>query len=345
MDSAWVYLPKMRKMKKVLFFSSIGIVLVLAVILLYFFAGKAPQTQEITWGVNFSKKHAAALGLNWKEVYAALLDDLGVKHIKVSLDWDELEPRKDEFVFNDADWQVNEAEKRNAKLLLVIGMKTMRWPECHLPEWARELSKQEQQREILELLEVIMKRYKDSSSLWAWQVENEPLFPFGDCPWVDRDFLQKEVELVKSLDSKHSVVISDSGELSFWIRAANIGDKASTTMYRKVWFHEIGRYIEYPLPSVFYGRKAQIIKTLFGKEVIVGELQAEPWGPGKLLYDTTVEEQTRAFDIAQFRKNIEFAKRTGLSEFYLWGVEWWYWRKEKASDPIFWQEAKSLFRN
>jgi hypothetical protein len=139
------------------------------------------------------------------------------------------------------------------------------------------------------------------------------------------------------------VIVSDSGELSFWIQVGRIGDIASTTMYRKVWFHEIGRYVEYPLPPVFYGRKAQIIKTLFDKEVIVGELQAEPWGPEKLLYDTTVEEQDAAFDLAQFRKNIAFAKQTGLKEFYLWGAEWWYWRMKGVGDSDFWDEAHKLF--
>lgn len=312
-------------------------------VFLFLLMGKVQEVEKIVWGVNFSKKHAENLGLNWKAAYTALFDELEVKRLKISLDWDELEPQKDMLFFDDGDWQIAEAEKRGVKLLLVVGMKTMRWPECHLPKWVIGLSKKEQQKEILELLEEIVKRYKNSSAVWAWHVENEPLLPFGECPWRDRKFLKKEVELVKSLDPNHPVIISDSGEFSFWVQSARIGDIVSTTMYRKVWFGEIGRYVKYPLPPVFYGRKAQLIKTLFGKDVIVGELQAEPWGSGKLLYDTTIEEQNKAFDIAQFRKNIEFAKRTGLSEFYLWGAEWWFWRKEKAGDPTFWDEARSLF--
>ena len=330
-------------MKKVLRFFLFGLVGLLGVFLFYLFVGSVPQAKEITWGVNFSKKHAAALGLDWRATYSALLDDLGVKRLKVSLDWDELAPERGEFSFRDADWQVAEAKKRNAELLLVVGMKTMRWPECHMPEWAKGLTKREQQEEILKLLETVVQRYKDSPALYAWQVENEPLFRFGDCPWRDLRFLKKEVAFVKTLDPNHPVVISDSGELSLWIQASRIGDRVSTTMYRKVWFHEISRYVEYPLPPVFYARKAQIIKTFFKKEVIVGELQAEPWGPGKLLYDTALEEQDKAFDLAQFRKNIVYAKRSGLSEFYLWGAEWWYWRDKFASDATFWQEAQKLF--
>src|SRR3989344_2296708 len=330
-------------MKKMIMFFLFFLLGATVIALLHFFVGSTSQAKEVRWGVNFSAKHAAALGLNWQVVYTALLDELQVKRLKVSLDWDSLESERGTFSFANADWFVAEAEQRNAQLILVVGMKTMRWPECHLPEWAKGLPKEEQQQEILELLEALVARYKDAPALAKWQVENEPLFKFGDCPWVDRKFLEKEVELVKSLDADHPIVMSDSGELSFWIRAARIGDVVSTTMYRKVWFHEIDRYVTYPLPAVFYARKAGYIDTFFGKEVIVGELQAEPWGPGRLLYDTTMEEQDRAFDMAQFQKNIEFARQTGMQEFYLWGAEWWYWRKENGNDDSFWTEARKLF--
>ena len=223
----------------------------LGIVALYLFVGRVSPAQEIQWGVNFSQKQATALGLDWRAAYAALLDDLEVRKLKVSLDWNELEQAKDAFSFDDTDWQAREAEKRDAKLLLVMGMKTMRWPECHMPEWAKELSKEEQQKEILALLEAVVNRYKDSPALSEWQVENESLLKFGNCPWRDRKFLEKEVELVKSLDPNHPVVVSDSGELSLWVQAAKIGDIVSTTMYRKVWFHEIDRYVEYPLPPVF----------------------------------------------------------------------------------------------
>ncbi len=114
-------------------------------------------------------------------------------------------------------------------------------------------------------------------------------------------------------------------------------------MYRKVWFHEFSRYVTYPLPSAFYGRKAQAIRMLFSKDTIGGELQAEPWAPGKLLHESTIEEQNAAFDLAQFRENIEFARQTGIAEHYLWGAEWWYWRMTVAQDSTFWNEAKNLF--
>ena len=102
-----------------------------------------------------------------------------------------------------------------------MGMKSPRWPECHIPAWANDLDKEKQQAKILNLIEKIILRYRDSSMIKYWQVENEPFFPFGDCPWRDRKFLKKEIELVKQLDAqKRPVIISDSGEGSLWIAAA-----------------------------------------------------------------------------------------------------------------------------
>ncbi|MDI6602674.1 MAG: beta-galactosidase [Patescibacteria group bacterium] len=323
------------------------ILLILLIIILlflgYFFVGIPPEAEKIIWGVNFSQKHTQFLGLDWQKTYLALLDDLGTKNLKVAVHWDLLEPAKGEYNFEDLDWQIEKAEEKGVKLLLVIGMKSGRWPECHIPLWAKNLSKEEQQKEILEMIEKIILRYRDSPSINYWQVENEPFFPFGECPWVDKKFLKKEIELVKSLDfQKRPILISDSGEGSFWIKAARFGDIVGTTMYEKIWFRQLGFYIHYPFPPTFYWRKAQIIKKFFGKKVICIELQAEPWGPA-LLYDLPLEEQKKTMNLEQFKNNIEFAKKTGLKEFYLWGAEWWYWLKIKQNQPEIWEEVKKLF--
>ena len=330
-------------MRRILKYFLFGILAFLLLIFCYLFIGTPPQAKEISWGVNFSQKHAQNLGLDWKETYSALLDDLKVKNIKLITHWDLIELNEGKYYFEDLDWQIKKAEEKDARLLLVIGMKTGRWPECHIPEWAKNLNKEEQQKEILEMIEEVVLRYRERVSVWAWQVENEPFFPFGECPWVDKNFLKKEIDLVKSLDSQsRPIVISDSGEGSLWVNAAKFGDIVGTTLYKKVWFRQLGNYIYYPFPPTFYWRKAQLIEKIFNKKVVVIELQAEPWGP-KLLYESPLEEQEKTMNLERFKANIEFAKKTGLDEFYLWGGEWWYWLKEKQNKPEIWNEAKKLF--
>ena len=326
-------------------FIKIGIIILVVLLLsgsVFLFVGSVPQDQEISWGVNFSKKHTVNLGLDWQATYLALLDDLGVRHLKIAAHWDDIHPNKDEFSFSALDWQMEEAGLRGADVLLVIGMKTPRWPECHIPSWAEYIGKEAQQEAILVMLEKVVERYKDNPALSAWQVENEPFFIFGTCPWKDDDFLEKEVELVHSLDPNHPIIISDSGEFSFWTGAARIGDIVGTTMYRKVWFAKFGMYVSYPFPSVYYARKANIIQALFGKKVIGVEVQAEPWGP-RLMYDTSMEEQRKTMTKEKFLENIEFAKNTGFDTLYLWGGEWWYWMREVQGEEGIWNEARKVF--
>jgi len=342
----------MKRFFKQLF---ISLIIIIFLFILYLFMGTPQKISQISWGVNFSQKHAQNLGLDWRKAYLALLEDLNVKNIKLAAHWDFIEPEKDQYFFEDLDWQIEKAREKEAKIIMVIGMKTGRWPECHLPDWAHNLEKKEQQKEILKLLEQIVLRYKDSPVIKYWQVENEMFFPFGECPWTDKGFLKEEIKLVKSLNEDRKILISDSGEGSFWIQAAQLGDIVGTTMYRKVWFsfswekrlipffpQDLGFYISYPFPPTFYWKKTQIIKKLFQKEVICVEFQAEPWG-SKLLYDSPLKEQEKTMNLEQFRKNVEFARKTGLSEFYFWGAEWWYWMKEKQNQPEIWQEAKTLF--
>ncbi len=330
-------------MKKIFKWLLFLFALLVLTIFLFLFIGKAPLAKEIKWGVNFSSKYTKLLGLDWQKAYLAMFDDLGAKRIKLITYWDDLEAQQGEYFFNDLDWQTQEAEKRGVEMLLVMGMKTPRWPECHLPQWAINLPKQEQQEAILDLIKSIVLRYQDSSLIRGWQVENEPFFPFGECPWSDKEFVKKEIELVKSLDKQQRpVLISDSGENSFWLKPAQLGDVVGITLYQNVWNHEMKRYIDYPLPPVFYFRKAKLIEKLFQKKVICVELQLEPWGP-VLIYDLSLEDQMRTMNLAQFKENIDFARKTGLDEFYTWGNEWWYWLKEKHNQPEIWNEAKKLF--
>jgi len=40
---------------------------------------------------------------------------------------------------------------------------------------------------------------------------------------------------------------------------------------------------------------------------------------------------------------VRFAEGTGMREVYLWGAEYWYYRKVKLHDPSLWNVAKEEF--
>ena len=309
----------------------------------YFFIGFSRPVENMTWGVDFSVKQTEFLKLDAKETYLAILDDLRAKNVKIAVYWDLIEKEDGKYDFEELDWQMREAEKRDAQVILAVGMKVPHWPECHLPQWALNEDKAGQQEDILKMLKTVVSRYKDSPSLAGWQVENEPLFKFGACPWYDEDFWRREIAFVKLNDPDHPIITTDSGELSLWLRSSVSGaDVVGITTYRKVWQQQLRAYVSYPLPAVFYQRRAEIVKKIFKKDVIGTELQAEPWCANSIM-NSSLKEQEKTMNLSQFKKNVDFARKTGIDTFYFWGAEWWYYMKTVNSDPAIWDEAKKLF--
>lgn len=314
------------------------IILLLVGALAYLGRATADPQRKITWGATFEKDFAQKLGLSWQEAYLAIFDDLKIKKIRLAARWSAIEPEKNKFNFTDLDWQISEAGKRNAKVILAVGYKLPRWPECHNPEWSKDL-----RTDLFSYLERVIGRYKDNPAIFAWQVENEPFLPFGECPAFDVNLLDEEIALVKKLDSR-PIIITDSGELSLWVRAAKRGDIFGTTLYRWVWNQYLGSY-KYPIPPSFFRLKERITRWFVGQEktFVVIELQGEPW-THKQIYEISVAEQLLLLPLNEFNEIIDYAKRTGFNEYYLWGAEWWYYLS-KNGHPEYWERVKQLISN
>jgi len=292
------------------------------------------------YGVTFSKKFASQLGLDWRQAYTAILDDLGAKNIRLPIYWDDIEKVKGQYDFSDYDYLFAEGDKRGVSFIASIGWRLPRWPECHAPSWTNSLPTSDTQKEVLDMLKVTVEHYKVEPGIVYWQVENEPLLDtFGLCPHSDEDFLRQEVALVKSLDSR-PIIVSASGELSSWRTESRIGDIFATTMYRVVWGPVTG-YFRYPWPDWFYSLKANLA-NIDPSRRFVAELQAEPWVPNGTLADQPLLESYKSFDIEQFKANVQYADNVGFAKVYLWGVEWWYYNSLHGH-PEYWQLAKTLF--
>src|SRR3989338_8065519 len=107
-----------RLVKRIVFV----VILVCVVIVAYLvIPGTAAPAKDITWGVTFTKSYAQYLGLDWRQVYWATLDDLKIKAIRIGINWDEIEAERGNFYFADYDWMMDEAEKRGIAILPAIG--------------------------------------------------------------------------------------------------------------------------------------------------------------------------------------------------------------------------------
>ena len=71
--------------------------------LLFIFLLRPPYgiSQNIKWGMAFSKPFAVALGLDWEESYLAILDDLKPKSLRLPIYWQDVEPQAGEYFFDD----------------------------------------------------------------------------------------------------------------------------------------------------------------------------------------------------------------------------------------------------
>ena len=242
-------------------------------------------------------------------MYRDILDDLGVQRIRLAAYWDEIEPEPNHFFWDDLEWQVTEASKRGAEIVLAVGGRLPRWPECHYPTWAKDLSQKDREEEILKYMEETIKRYRDQDNIVAWQVENEPFLPhFGECPDLNKEFLDKEIALVRSLD-KRPILLTDSGELSVWVPAAKRADIFGTTMYRDTYSEVLDRYIHYPIEPGFFRFKRNIVRLFANPEKwIVVELKAEPWGP-RPFQELSRAERDKTMNLEKFKEMLEFSRQ------------------------------------
>jgi hypothetical protein len=303
-----------------------------------------PQVQNPNYGVSFSIKYAEELSLDWKQTFTALLDDMQIRNFRLMSYWDEVEPSQGTYNFKDLDWQMNEAAKRGAKVSLAVGMRQPRWPECHKPNWLGKLSKDEQDQALFDFNAAVVNHYKTFPALSSYQMENESLNSwFGACTKADLDQprLVKEFAAIKKLDPNHPLYMSLSDETGLPI-GTPVPDKYGFSIYRIVWNNKTGPlkfYITYPATAWFHRTRAWWIHTFKHRETFVHELQMEPWGPTATV-NMTVEQQNESMSPEQIHKNFVFGRRAGMKDIYVWGGEWWYWRKTKFNDPSIWNAAK-----
>ncbi len=342
-----------RLLKKLFSLKLVRLVVVLLVLVIFvpfilFYILKPVPSKEITYGVTFSNKYSQQLGQNWKDAYLKIVDDLKVKNMRLIVYWDDVEQIKNRYNYSDISWQLDEAQKRNINVILAIGYKVPRYPECFAPVWWKQLSnKTQKENELYAYINETVTQLKKYSAIKMWQVENEPFWPFGECEKADRSVVENEIKVARSVD-RRPILVQDSGEGGFWAPTYKLGDYLGISMYRKIWYDFWGLfmnhfiYFQYPLAHWTYKIKANLVGVPVDK-IIVTELQGEPWGP-VINSSLTDEEKDKTMSKTDFIETISYAQKTGFKNLYLWGVEWWLWEKEVNNNSYYWDTAKALMQ-
>jgi len=300
--------------------------------------------KDPVFGVTFSRERSEEFGLDWKANFLALLDDMKLKHFRLMSYWDAGEPSQGQFDFGDLDWMMTQAAKRGATVSLSIGLRQPRWPECHQPDWARQLAGNAWKQALYAYMEVVAKRYRSNPALESWQLENEAVNTwFGECGAPDYQRLHEEFGLLKQWDPKHPIIMSLSDEHGLPIFTP-VPDEYGFSVYRIV-YNTFGPhfYTYYPAPLWYHRLRAAIITLMYHKPIIIHELQMEPWGPEDTK-NLSIAEQNKSMSAQQIDGNFTFAEKIGLQKIDLWGGEWWYWRKVHFGDDSIWNAVKAAIK-
>ncbi len=134
-------------------------------------------------------------------------------------------------------------------------------------------------------------------------------------------------------------MITDSGELALWWKSASLKpDVLGISMYRRTWNKYFG-FREYPFPPWVYNLKARTLNWRIGR-IIISELQAEPWAP-EGFHKLTPELEAKTMTSEKLRETLNFAQASGFDEIYLWGLEWWFYKKQNNTQ-VYWDTIRKI---
>jgi len=340
------YLWRKRSIPQRIFIICILVVLVIyaqGIAIASWYINKHRQ-EPLNVGVTFSSEYAEYFGMDPKETFKALRDDLGFRRFRLVTFWNVVEPSNDVFDFSDIDWQLKMIEEVGGSATVSLGLRQPRWPECHFAPWAKDLAVAERNAEVNEYIAQTVTHLKKSDLVTSYQLENEYfLGVFGVCPKPQRQQLIDEFKLIKKIDPGRPVLMSLANNYFGVPVGQPRPDQYAVSVYKRVWDQTITkRYFEYPFTPTYYAYRAGLTEMLTGKSSMLHELQAEPWTPkGIELRNASVAEQNKSMDPQRLQSRIQYAIDTGFRDVDLWGAEWWYWRLTKYDDLSLWNAVKT----
>jgi hypothetical protein len=304
------------------------------------------RNQPLVYGVSYIPAYASSLGVDPEETFDALLD-IGVRQFRLVSYWNQIESSPGQYDFTELDWQFKKAEASDARIILTLGLRQPRWPECHPPAFYDTTAPlKDWQPQLERFMAATINRYKGSPALYKYQLENEYFLKgFGDCQDFSRSRLVDEYDLVKKLDPQHDIIVGRSNNAQGFPVGQPTPDQFSASVYKRVWDAAVThRYLEYPFPAWFYGYLAGVQKIYTGKDMSIAELQAEAWPPNSQpIPAVSLSEQNKSLDAHRLDKRFAYGKATGIKNINLWGAEYWYYRKVVLRDDSLWRVAQQHF--
>jgi hypothetical protein len=287
-------------------------------------------------GVSFSHRRAADLGLDPATAFERLLQQTGVRHLRLPLYWPEIAPEPSRIDFTSVRPWLDMAARHSARVVMTLGLKAPGTPGYYPPPWLIAQhplppgANLDQHPRVLAFLTLMLERatayLADFDVIEAWQVEHLPFAPTaaGGTGWrISTGLLAREIAVVQEADPRRRpVVVNHRGTGAFdrwWLPALQLADVLGQSMAghgpRRWWD------LRHRAPFGPALRRQAAVARRLGKDLWITELSAEPsdapetpgaWSPIGAIPSPD-----------HIRADVEQAARTGASRVYLTGAEWW----------------------
>ena len=327
-------------MRKKIFIFFLVILLISVCVFLIFSRRPKNFSDDISWGLTFSKYSAERYNPDWKANYLAILDELRPRRMRIIFYWEDLEPEPGNYLFRDYDWMVAEAEKRNIDLILVMGQSVGSDDKCYFPEWYKDDQKEIRESKTLALLKALTERYQDSPRVTAFQLEERPLGRGKECNEVSLRFFQKEIETIKRLDPDRKIILTDSVLGTRWLWGSFTTDELAVTEKIVLGEDDGSRVLNWFFKHCLWFKKNIYFFNWRDKNFSLYNFKASPEIKDQA-WNKSLEEQLELMDLNRFQAEIKAVEALGISPVYLNGAEWWYSLKKEGMNG-FWEQAGNL---
>jgi hypothetical protein len=305
-------------------------------------------------GISFRPRQVEAFGLDGPATLDRLLS-FPFELIRLAAYWNRIEPREGVFDTSELDWQLEAAESSGKQVILSVGaVKNFGYPEFFVPphhlgrpltegELVRPATHERLMAAARSFISRIVTRYRNRSSIVAWQLEHEAVDPLGvEHSWrLSEDFVKSELEALKEADPDRPVMMNGFlpmaavVRLNQWWRTRDQGDSLAVAS-RLADIVGIDYYPRHALlsvgPRTLYvdGGHKRVRVPGPGKRLMISEGQAEPWET-KTTPPNPSSREMFSCGPHHLIENFNMAMATlNLKAYLFWGAEYWVLREQSG---------------
>ena len=320
-------------------------------------------------GISVRPRQIAALGLDAEATLSTLLA-YPFQLLRLGAYWDQCEPTPGTFHPQALDRQIAAAERAGKQIILCVGaIKNFGYPEFAVPAHHHSdafidgtlitpASHPRLLDAVTNFITRVIERYRDRSSIVAWQLEHEALDPLGvEHSWrLSSAFLEAELQAARAADATRPIVLNGflpttllAGFFQWW-RTRDQGDSLAAAL-RLADIIGVDYYPRYGLINLagrtlymdgsqmpWHVRRRAQLRNLAaqGRTVMVTEGQAEPWETvttppdpeGYGMYSCLPEHLIDTYN--QWLMP-HAGSGTDLYAYLFWGAEYWV-RRQLSGD-------------